>query len=211
MLHRACFYILFSLYLSGFTTPADAQADTGQTGWELNAQLSWYGTPDYSFLMPCFTAQRKHLYLQGRYNYEDLETASFFAGYRFYGGQKLHYELATSAGFILGQTRGLSPDLDLQLTWRRWSLSSESEYLFNLEQSSENYYYQWTDLYYAPLEWLWAGLSAQRTRIYHTGLDVQRGIVAGASAGDFSFSGYLFNILNRETDIFGILSVAYDF
>jgi hypothetical protein len=212
-MHHGKRFVYIFLLLLAVASEAAAQVDSAAAeGWSCDAQLSWYGTPDYSFLMPCLTVTNKHLYLQARYNYEDLATGSFFAGYRFYGGKKLHFELATSAALILGQTRGAAPDLNLQLEWRSWTLSSESEYLFNFEDYNQDYYYQWTDLTFAPLDWLWVGLSAQRTRIYQTGLDLQRGITVGAGKeGSVYVNGYLFNFLNRKEDIFGILSIGLSF
>jgi hypothetical protein len=83
------------------------------------------------------------------------------------------------------------------------------EYLFELNDKANSYYYNWSELTFAPTDWFWFGISGQRTRIYQTDLELQRGLVAGFAVGRFLLSGYYFNPFSSEQ--FGILSVDYEF
>ena len=85
------------------------------------------------------------------------------------------------AGIVAGRLTGLSPGLELELTYWNLEFSSQSEFVFDTEDSENNFYYNWSDLSYSPAEWLFFGLSAQRTKAYETDLDIQRGMFAGVS------------------------------
>jgi hypothetical protein len=50
-----------------------------------------------------------------RYNYEDLNTISAWAGYNFTGGKKFEYAITPILGCILGNTRGISAGLEFTL------------------------------------------------------------------------------------------------
>jgi hypothetical protein len=204
---------LFCMAAAAFPAKAQRAIDTTarRKKWECNAQLYFYGTPDNSFLMPVFNATREHLFLQSRYNYEDLQTFSAFAGYKFEGGKKLAFEITPMMGFMVGNTKGLAPEVDINLTYGSFNLSSETEYLANFEYPKLSYLNTWNEFTYYPTDWLYAGISAQRMRIFRTQLDIQRGIVAGATVGRFTFMGYLFNFLSNEHDIFGMLGVNFAF
>jgi len=43
-----------------------------------------------------------------------------------------------------------------------------------------SFFYNWADFTYSRRDWLWLGTSAQRTRLYQTDLDIQRGLLVGA-------------------------------
>ena len=60
--------------------------------------------------------------------------------------------------------------------------------------AQDNFFYTWSTLTYSPVEWFRAGLVAQRTRAFHTPLDVQRGLLAGFSYKQVEFTTYIFNI-----------------
>jgi hypothetical protein len=59
------------------------------------------------------------------------------------------------------------------------------------------------------LDWFWFGIVGQRTRVYQTELEIQRGLLIGAAYEDWEFGGYVFNIFND--DPFVVLSLAKNF
>jgi hypothetical protein len=97
-------------------------------------------------------------------------------------------------GAVFGDLDGIAPGYELSLSYRRFSLYSEGEYVVDLNDSAENFLYNWTELTYAPLDWLRVGLVAQRTRAYETDLDVQRGLLVAASYGNLEFALDVFNV-----------------
>jgi hypothetical protein len=112
-------------------------------------------------------------------------------------------------GGVLGNTAGIAPGYMASLTWRRIELSTEGEFVFDLRDHSGSFFYSWMELSYSPMEWWHAGLVAQRTKAYHTNLDVQRGILLGFSRKRFDFTTYIFNA--GWTDPTVVLSLGFSF
>ena len=65
--------------------------------------------------------------------------------------------------------------------------------MFNLHDRTASFFYTWDELIYSPTDWFHAGLVSQRTRAYHTDLDVQRGFSAGIAHKRMDFTTYLLN------------------
>jgi hypothetical protein len=200
---RAARLLLASVaVLNAAAGPVRAQAIDGggsagasaSPSWEFGAALFAYFVPeDSDFAMPILTADRGPLHLEGRYNYESLDTGSLFVGWNFETGSTLRVEATAMVGATFGDLEGVAPGYELTLSYDRFSLYDEGEYLVDLDDSDGNFLYNWLELNYVPLDWLRVGLVAQRTRAYETGLDVQRGLLAGVTYKNAEFAVYLFN------------------
>ena len=162
--------------------------------WSFNADLNLYFIPDDFFVLPLFKADRDWMHLEGRYNYEDRETFSAWFGYNFSGGKKLEYAITPMVGGVVGLTDGVAGGLEFTLALGRFELYSESEYLFDVDANENNFYYNWSDLTYSPTDWLWLGISGQRTRLYETDLDIQRGLILGGGWKNLELTTYFYNI-----------------
>ena len=112
-------------------------------------------------------------------------------------------------GGAVGSTNGIAPGLELTLNFYGFELYNESEYLFDLQSNENNFFYSWTDLTYSPLDWLWFGISGQRTRLYNTDVEIDRGLILGVSYKNLQFTGYFYNLFTD--DVFFMLSIAADF
>jgi hypothetical protein len=88
----------------------------------------------------------------------------------------------------------LAPGWRLAFSAGKFDLSSESEFVFNTRDSSENFFYTWSELRWHPLDWMSLGVAAQRSRTFETHLDVQRGLLAGVVYKDVDFTFYVFNL-----------------
>jgi len=200
-------YLLMLLIIPilGFSQKPDSSINK----WEIEASLLFYFVPNDFFVLPIIKADKNKLHLESRYNYEDMKTVSFFAGYNFSGGNKIEYTITPMLGAVLGNSDGIAPGLEMDFTLGKFELYSEMEFLFEFNDKSNSYYYNWSELTFAPKDWLWGGITVQRTRLYETSLGVQRGILAGISWKKASVTGYLFNPFTDDT--FGILSLAISF
>ena len=56
-----------------------------------------------------------------------------------------------------------------------------------------SFLYTWSELGWTPLAWLRAGLAVQRTKVYQTDFDIQRGFFGAVSFRSWEVSAYLFN------------------
>jgi hypothetical protein len=79
------------------------------------------------------------------------------------------------------------------LTWWKLELYSEGEYVVDTGESCESFYYNWSELTLAPVEWFRFGSATQRTRAYQTDRDIQRGLLVGFSYKQVDLAGYVFN------------------
>ncbi len=174
--------------------PAPGPEATSQKKWDFSLNIAGYLVPnDRSYASPTFSANREHLHLEARYNYEDQETGSLWAGYNLSVGKKLVLEATPMVGAVFGNTAGVAPGYELSLTYKKLALTSDGEYVFDTKNSDNSFLYSWDELVYSPTDWLHAGLVAQRTRAYHTSLDVQRGFSVGIAHKKLDFTVYTFN------------------
>ena len=177
---------------AGNAAPASEDADGDQ--WSLALSMFGYLVPDdRSYASPTFTADHKWLHLEARYNYENQETGSLWAGYNFSVGHKLTFEATPMLGAVFGQTAGIAPGANLALTYKKLELSSQAEYVFDFKHHDGSFFYSWNELVYSPVDWFHAGLVAQRTRAYQTPLDVQRGFSVGFAHKNLDFTTYVLN------------------
>jgi hypothetical protein len=167
---------------------------TEEKQWNFSAESNFYFFKDEFIFLPVVKADKNKLHLEARYNYEDLETFSGWVGYNFSGGKKVEYSITPMVGGVVGLSNGIAPGLEFTFTFNKFEIYSESEYLIETESNENNFYYQWTDITYAPKDWLWFGISGQRTRLYKTDLDIQRGLLLGGGYKSLELTGYLFNL-----------------
>ena len=180
-------------------------------GWAFSATGMYYFPPDEdNFLLVIATADRGSLHLEARYNYEALDTGSLFAGWTFSGGDKLTYELTPMLGAVFGDTRGIAPGFEASLAYGIADFYIEAEYLHDSENHEDSYTYAWSELGFSPLEWLRFGLVGQRTRVYSSDLDIQRGGFAQIISGKVTLGLYVFNPTD-SADRVSILSLGAEF
>ena len=190
-------------------TPA-ASAPSPPNPWAFSFTTYGYIVPDnQSYAAPEFSADRGWLHLEARYNSEALKTGSLWAGYNFSAGKKLVLDATPMVGGVFGNLNGLAPGYEITLTYSRVQLYSEGEYVFDLQNRGGSYFYSWDQITYSPRAWLQVGLVGQRTRIYHTGLDVQRGVLVGFTHKKMNFTTNVFNF--GWTTPTEVLSLGFNF
>ncbi len=186
--------------------PAPAAAADGV--WELSGSM-FYSDPPGSEdrLTPILYADRGALHLELRYNYEDLETVSFFAGRSFELGEELTAGITPMLGFAAGDTDGIVPALELDLGWRRFAWYVESEYLFDLDDRDDDFFYSWSTLTYGFTDWLSAGLVTERSKLVDTDHSLQRGIALEFAHASLGFSLYGYNL--GSDDSYGVVALEF--
>jgi hypothetical protein len=173
---------------------APSDADDDEKAWSYSVSAYTYVVPDdTNFVQPTFTADRGWLHLEARYNYEALDTGSAWLGYNFSGGDTLAWEFTPMIGAVFGDTTGVAPGYKGSLSWKKLELYSEGEVVFDTGSSSDSFFYNWSEVTLAPVEWFRFGLVTQRTRVYKTDREIQRGLLAGVSFKNASLTAYVFN------------------
>ena len=158
-----------------------AAAKTNRRGSSPPPPYTYFVPEDGNFVQPTFTADRDWLHLEARYNYEALDTGSAWVGYNFSGGETVTWEFTPMLGAVFGATDGIAPGYKGSLGWKKLEFYSEGEYVFDAGDSADSFFYNWSELTFAPVESFRFGLVTQRTRVYQTDRDIQRGLLAGFS------------------------------
>jgi hypothetical protein len=207
MKRKICYSILV---IFGITSAyAQHTENTISRQWTFDPELNFYFIPDDFFVIPIFSADKNKLHLEARYNYEDMETFSLWGGYNFSGGKSFTYIITPMAGGVFGRTNGVTAGGEITLSYKRLELYTETEYLFDLDSEENNFFYNWTDLVFSPNEKFWFGISAQRTQLYETDLDLQRGLLLGFAVRKLDVTAYWYNIAND--DAFVVISLSMGF
>ena len=190
--------------------PAAPVSETEASSWELGLSGALYVLPDEEdFVQPTFRADRGLFHFETRYNYEDRDSASFFAGANFELGDEVKLVLTPMIGGLVGQTDGIIPALEADLAVGPFEAYGEAEYVFDLEDSNSKYLYMWSELSLWPTEWLRAGVVTQRTRVYQTDRDIQRGLLVGFVLKKLDGTVYFFN--PGADDYFTVVSLGVSF
>jgi hypothetical protein len=182
----------------------------GLDGWTAAVSVTGYAIPDdRDFLSPTFSADRDWLHLEGRYNYEAFNTGSLWLGWNLGFGEKIQVAFTPIAGLVMGHTRGAAAGWRLAVTAGAFEFTSESEHVWDARDSEDNFFYTWSELIWAPREWWWMGVVGQRTRVFQSDLDIQRGLLLGVTLGRVDLTGYVFNWGWGEPAY--VLSVGFEF
>jgi hypothetical protein len=186
--------------------PPPAAEPAADKSWSFSASVNTYFVPDSrEYVQPTFTADRGWLHLEARYNYEGLDTGSAWVGYNFSFGEKLSLELTPMLGGAFGDTTGIAPGYKYRMNWWKLELYSEGEYLVDTRHSSDSFFYTWSELTLAPVDWFRFGLVIQRTKLYQTEFDIQRGLLIGFSYKRVDVTTYVFNLdATRPTLVLGV-------
>lgn len=204
---RAALALLVALAACRSTETRDGEEAPAWAG-----QIAGYYTDppgDDGYGSAILRADRGALHLEGRYNYEDLDTGSVFVGRTFAWEGDVGLSLVPMIGGVFGRTDGIAPGLELDVIWRALELYVESEYVFDLNDGADDYLFAWSELTVSPLEWLSLGLAGQRTRARETDLEVDRGFLVGFTWGQVGATAYLFN--PDRDDPYGMIGITFDF
>ena len=189
--------------------PQDPAGQVQPPAWSVGISAATYVLPDEeNYVQPTVTADRDALHLEARYNYEDHHSISGFVGWTFEKGTKLQLELTPMIGGVVGDSDGVVPALELTLTFRRLELYSEGEYVIGVNGTS-SFLYNWSELSVHATDWLRAGMVTQRTRTFGTPRDIQRGILAGVTAGKIEGTFYLFNPGSDDHYVVATVGVSF--
>jgi hypothetical protein len=172
-------------------TPEPAAQE--RTSWVWSPSLLLYVVPGApAYFQPTLAVDRGGLHLEGRYNYEARDTGSAWFGWNFSFGEDVTLDLTPMVGGIFGQMKGVAPGLTLVLSWGPLSWWSQSEYVFDLGDKTQSYFYAWSELSVTGPEWLRVGLVLQRTRAFQTTTQVQGGPLVGVNFWKLAATVYFF-------------------
>jgi hypothetical protein len=163
----------------------------------------------YLYMPVMHYQHRRNWYAEARYNYEDAETFSLYLGRAFTGGKSLNYSLVPMLGGSVGRFNGISTGLNIDLELNKFFFSSQSQYSRSTSGYGDHFVYNWSELGYQSLKWLYAGLSFQHTHDRLTGNDLQPGLMIGFTFNRFSIPIYTFDPFNNGRNFIVGLTMAW--
>ena len=140
----------------------------------------------------------KNWYGEARYNFDELNTLSLYAGKKFSGNGNLSWEATPLLGGLIGQMNGGSVGLHFGMDYRKLFFASQSQYSFSVENNIDKYFYNWSEVGYNATSWLYAGLALQQTNVYKMTGKLEPGCMIGFSIGKWTIPLYAFNTATDE-------------
>ncbi len=186
-------YLLIFLFLPIFSY-GQSTKDSTENDWSGLVSGYYYFIPEEN-IQPTITGyvDHKNLHIEGRFDYEDANTFSLFAGYNWEKDGTLKVSVTPMAGIAVGRTNGLLPGLEFNIDYKCLNLYSENEYMLDFKGRQKYFFYSWTEFNTVVYKNLKAGVLAQSLRWFHTKFDIQRGVYTEYSLGNFTFDFYYFN------------------
>jgi hypothetical protein len=166
-------------------------------------------TQPYLYMPVMHYQHARNWYAEARYNYEDAQTFSLYLGRAFTGGNNLNYSFIPLLGGSVGRFNGISTGLNIDMEMNKFFFSSQSQYSRSTSQVGDYFVYNWSEVGYQSLKWLYAGLSVQHTFDRFTGNDLQPGIMLGFTFNRFSIPIYTFDPFNNGRNFIVGLTMAW--
>ncbi len=200
--------------LIGLPATGEDEVEVPQTkepSWNVLVDVSVYLFAHQSdYVQPTVAVDHGVLHFEARYNYEAQRTGSLWVGWNFEWGKELRFALTPILGAILGDVKGIAPGFEWDLSWGPFELNSENEFVFDFSNSSESYFYAWSELTGAPFDWLQAGLALQRTRAFAASRLLNWGPLVGFKVWKLSATAYWFNP-GQANEQYWVLSLGGSF
>ena len=153
---------------------------------------------NYTWAPVVHNLTEKGMYTEMRYNYEEARTASLYLGKIFNTNGDIGTSFTPAAGIVVGKYTGASVALNTELSYRNVFFNSQAQYTISAQKTTNNFYFNWSDLYYMSTPWLFTGVAMQQTGVYNTALKTETGVLMGFTKGKWTIPVYLFNVLNDQ-------------
>ena len=127
-------------------------------------QIYYYDKTGGFAMGPLVQLQTKqNWFAEARYNYEEVRTVSFYIGRAYERDANFSYSIVPIFGGVIGRFKGGSAALNMDLEYKNFYFSSQSQYTFSVQNEIDNFYFSWSELGYQPLEWFYGGFALQET------------------------------------------------
>jgi hypothetical protein len=182
------FMILFLSY-----NAANGQARTGFEEYYYSS-----GSGISALVSKAYYQDSRHWYGEVRYNYEEEQTFSLYAGKTFSREDSLSYSFTPLAGIVVGKFRGGSIGMNMTLERKNFIFSSVLQYTASVENKKGNFLFSWSELGYQATSYFYAGLTLQQTCLYQTACKWEPGIQVSISYRKWVFPVYAFSPMDDK-------------
>lgn len=196
-------FLILSVLLANTNAHSQAEAAVEQYHYMGKGQ-------QYVFMPIAHIQTARNWYAEARYNYEDIETFSFYLGKSFSGDKNMSYTFTPMIGAAMGRFKAISTGLNMDLEYGKFFFSAQSQYSLATDKGkgSDDFFYSWSEAGFQPIEWFYAGASFQQTYMANEKL-LEPGALIGFSFGRYSIPIYGFDLLNAQRYFIVGLTVSW--
>lgn len=211
---KKCVYRIFFFPVFFFSTSsllAQYSNDSAQnSSWSFSGCTYYYvKTFSSNNINLVGTADHKSLHLEGRYNYEDVNTISLFAGKKFSTGNKLQVEAIPMIGFSKGNTTGFTPAFEGTLAYKNWDAYFESEYMIDYKKRENNFFYNWLEIGVTSCNSVRTGFAIQHTQLYNIKPRIEPGAFMEYSFWKLTLDAYYLNPLTKNNYLLTAVTIEW--
>jgi len=141
---------------------------------------------------------KKGLHTEFRYNYEERKTASVYIGKNFSRDSTLSYSVTPMLGWVFGKYNGGSVALNADAEYKKIFVSVQTQYTASKNSAAENFFYTWAETGYQPVDWFYAGVSTQLTRVQDEKASVEYGVLVGFNIKKITVQVYVFSLCSKD-------------
>ena len=128
------------------------QIDSASSQWNFSAWAEMFIIPgEEDFFNPTFYARHKSLHLEARYNYEDRNTASLWAGHQFKFGKGVKFVSGAHGFRCFWKYKWTCSRSEIEITYKKFDFYSESEYVFDFSSGKIISFYNYSELAITPM------------------------------------------------------------
>jgi hypothetical protein len=96
----------------------------------------------------------------------------------------------------MGRLNGGTVGSNVSMEFKNLFLSCESQYTFSVQNTTENFFFNWSEFGYQLSKLVYAGVALQLTRQYQIKNIWEPGVTMGLTYKNWTFPVYAFNLTN---------------
>jgi hypothetical protein len=186
-----------------FSCTAFTQAKSGIENYNLLSQGN-----EYVWMPVAHYQSKKGIYTELRYNYEDVQTVSLYGGKTFGGGKALKFTIIPMVGISVGKFSGVSLATNADAEWKKFYLSSQTQYSIATKAGVDDFFFSWSELGYSLSDNFFGGVAIQYT-LQQGSHNAEPGFVAGLNLNNVSIPVYIFSPF--KTGRYFVVGLNYEF
>ncbi len=158
--------------------------------------LDWSKNENIQIIPQIWTYINK-FYLEGRYNYENINTFSLYVGRSISYNNKVYFDFIPMIGGVIGKTNGISPGFNFQLDYKNFSTFTEFQYTIDLKNTYNSFFWDWTRFSFNIFKYVNIGGAIQILDEDIGNLSFKVGPMIGFIYKKFEFEFYTYNFWER--------------
>jgi hypothetical protein len=181
-----------------------AQAKTGIENYSFKSS-----NEPYLWMPIIHRTGKKGLHTEFRYNYEERKTASVYVGKNFSRDSALSYSITPMLGWVFGRYNGGSVALNADADYKKTFVSLQTQYTVSKDGAAGNFFYTWAEAGYQPVDWFYAGVSTQFTKVYKEKTAAEYGVLVGINIKKVTVPVYVFSPFSKERNFIVGINVEW--